>query len=99
MWMRTRGPEALARAVASCRQNAGMTQAQLARRLRINRTTLLDMEAGRNQAVARAAEALSVLGYDLVVVPRSAKVTVVEVPVDGSGGGPTPAVAVGSAQR
>jgi len=36
------------------------------------------MEAGRNQGVARAVEALSVLGYDLVVVPRNASVTVTE---------------------
>ncbi len=97
--MRTRGTEALAQAVAQCRQNAGMTQAQLARRLRINRTTLLDLEAGRNQAVARAAEALSVLGYDLVVVPRGAKVTVIEAPSDASGEKPAPAVAARSARR
>jgi len=32
------------------------------------------------QAVARAVEALSLLGYDVVVVPRNASVTVIEAP-------------------
>jgi DNA-binding XRE family transcriptional regulator len=78
MWLRPRGRDALALAVSTCRQAAGLTQEQLAQRLHINRTTVIDMEAGRNRALARAAEALSVLGYDLLVVPRSAKVTVLE---------------------
>lgn len=82
MWLRTRGPDAVSDAVAACRKGAGLTQAQLAQRLRINRTTVIDMEAGRSGALRRAAEALSILGYDLVVVPRSARVTVVEASPD-----------------
>lgn len=80
MWLRPRGQDALGQAVSTCRQAAGLTQEQLAGRLRINRTTVIDMEAGRNQALARVADALSVLGYDLLVVPRGAKVTVSEPP-------------------
>lgn len=78
MWLRPRGRDALAQAVSQCRRAAGLTQVQLAHRLRVNRTTVIDLEAGRNQAVARAVEALSVLGYDLIVVPRNASVTVTE---------------------
>lgn len=78
MWLRPRGRDALAQAVSTCRQSAGLTQEQLARRLHVNRTTILDLEAGRSKAVARAVEALSVLGYDLVVVPRDAVVSVTE---------------------
>lgn len=78
MWLRPRGRDALAQAVSACRQAAGLTQEQLAHRLHVNRTTVLDLEAGRSRAVARAVEALSVLGYDLVVVPRDAVVTVTE---------------------
>lgn len=78
MWLRLRGRDALAQAVLACRQAGGLTQEQLARRLHVNRTTVIDMEAGRNRALARTAEALSVLGYDLLVVPRGAKVTVTE---------------------
>ena len=54
------------------------------------------MEAGRNQALARVADALSALGYDLVVVPRAAKVVVVVTEADAAasseqadGSGPT----------
>ena len=50
------------KAVSTCRQAAGLTQEQFARRLRVNRTTVIDMEAGRNRAVARTVEALSLLG-------------------------------------
>jgi DNA-binding XRE family transcriptional regulator len=78
MWLRPRGQTALAQAISACRQAAGLTQAELAHRLHVNRTTVIDMEAGRNQAVARAVDALSVLGYDVIVVPRSASVTVTE---------------------
>lgn len=78
MWLRPRGRDALAQAISACRQAAGLTQEQLAHRLHINRTTVIDMEAGRNQALGRAAEALGLLGYDLLVVPRGAKVTVTE---------------------
>ena len=80
MWLRLRGSDALAQAISTCRQAAGLTQEQLGRRLQVNRTTVIDMEAGRNRALTRAAEALSVLGYDLLVVPRGAKVTVTEAP-------------------
>jgi DNA-binding XRE family transcriptional regulator len=78
MWLRPRGRDALAHAIVTCRQAAGLTQEQLAQRLRVNRTTVIDMEAGRNAALGRAAEALSLLGYDLLVVPRAAQVTVTE---------------------
>lgn len=78
MWLRPRGRDALSQAVSACRQAAGLTQEQLAHRLHVNRTTVIDMEAGRNRAVSRAVEALSVLGYDVLVVPRNASVTVTE---------------------
>lgn len=80
MWLRPRGRDALAQAVSTCRRAAGLTQEQLAQRLGVNRTTVIDMEAGRNQALTRAADALSLLGYDLVVVPRGAHVTVTDPP-------------------
>jgi DNA-binding XRE family transcriptional regulator len=78
VWLRPRGQDALAQAVSACRQAAGITQEDLARRLHVNRTTVIDMEAGRNSAMRRVGEALSLLGYDLVVVPRGARVTVIE---------------------
>ncbi len=85
MWLRPRGRDALAQALAASRQAAGLTQEELARRLHVNRTTVIDMEAGRNQALSRAADAFSLLGYDLIVVPRSAKVVVTEAGASGPG--------------
>ena len=39
-------------------------------------SSVLDVEADRNRAVARAVETVSILGYGVVVVPRNATVTV-----------------------
>ena len=55
MWLRPRGRDELAQAVLACWEASGLTQEQLAHRLRVNRTTVLNLEAGRNKAVARAA--------------------------------------------
>ncbi len=89
MWIRPRGQRALADALASARKHAGLTQSELASRLRIDRTTLLDMEAGRNKALSRWSEAMAGLGYDVVVVPRGSAVTVREpevAPAEGEHG-------------
>lgn len=53
-----------------------MTQVQLAARVGIERTTLLNLEAGRNAAVNRVIGIFGILGYDLVAVPRGARVSV-----------------------
>jgi transcriptional regulator with XRE-family HTH domain len=53
-----------------------MTQAEIARRLDMNRTTVIDMEAGRNSAVNRFVALFNRMGYDLIAVPRGARVVV-----------------------
>jgi hypothetical protein len=53
-----------------------MTQAQAARQLKMDRTTVLNMEAGRSPAVIRFVSLFSWMGYDLIAVPRGALVTV-----------------------
>ena len=78
MWYRVRGAAGLGRALAAARRTAGLTQEQLANRLRVDRTTVLVMEAGRNPALGRLVRAFSLLGYDLVAVPRTATVRVEE---------------------
>jgi DNA-binding XRE family transcriptional regulator len=78
MWFRPRGRAALGTALRQCRKEAALTQAELAERLGVNRTTVLDMEAGRNPALTRWMFAISLLGYDIAIVPRGAKVTVTE---------------------
>jgi DNA-binding XRE family transcriptional regulator len=81
MWIRPRGRTGLAEGLTAVRKAASMTQAELARRLGVNRSTVIDMEAGRNPALTRYADALALLGYDVVLVPRRAAVDVRE-PVD-----------------
>jgi hypothetical protein len=42
----------------------------------MDRTTVLNMEAGRNLAVNRFISLFGWMGYDLIAVPRGAKVSV-----------------------
>ena len=99
MWVRPRGRGALATALAACRKASGMTQESLAERLEANRTTVLNMEAGRNPALNRWADAIALLGYDIIVVPRGAKVTVVEQETAVDTAGDAQAAAVQTAPR
>ncbi len=78
MWVRPRGRRALADGLATVRKAASVTQLELAERLGANRSTVIDMEAGRNPALTRYADALALLGYDVVLVPRTAAVEVNE---------------------
>lgn len=75
-WFWLRGSKGAGRALVGVRRNAGLTQAQLAGLAGMDRTTLLNMEAGRNPAVTRFVEIFGRLGYDLIAVPRGAQVTV-----------------------
>lgn len=75
-WFWLRGEEGPGRALAGVRHEAGLTQAQIARQLRMDRTTVLNMEAGRNPAVNRFVTLFSYMGYDLIAVPRGSVVRV-----------------------
>jgi transcriptional regulator with XRE-family HTH domain len=75
-WFWLRGTDGAARALAAVRHQAGLTQAQAARQLKMDRTTALNMEAGRNPAVSRFVSLFNWMGYDLIAVPRGARVIV-----------------------
>lgn len=75
-WFWLRGADGAARALAAVRHQAGLTQAQIARQLKMDRTTVLNMEAGRNPAVNRFIGLFNWMGYDLIAVPRGARVIV-----------------------
>jgi HTH-type transcriptional regulator/antitoxin HipB len=75
-WFWLRGESGAGLALTGVRQEAGLTQQQIADRLRMDRTTVLNMEAGRNPAVNRFVSLFSWMGYDLIAVPRGAKVSV-----------------------
>jgi transcriptional regulator with XRE-family HTH domain len=78
VWFRIRGAQGVKLALSGARREKGWTQADLAERLRADRTTILNLEAGRNPGVTRFLEAFSLMGYDLIAVPKNAQVTVRE---------------------
>jgi len=75
-WFWLRGTDGAARALGAVRHQAGLTQAQVAVQLKMDRTTVLNMEAGRNPAVSRFVSLFNWMGYDLIAVPRGARVIV-----------------------
>jgi transcriptional regulator with XRE-family HTH domain len=75
-WFWLRGDTGAGSALFGARRAAGLTQAQLAELLGIDRTTVIAMESGRSAAVSRLLQAFNQLGYDLIAVPRTARVTV-----------------------
>lgn len=75
-WFWLRGEPGAGQALAGVRREAGLTQQQIADRLHMDRTTVLNMEAGRNPAVNRFISLFGWMGYDLIAVPRGAKVSV-----------------------
>ena len=76
MWFWVHPGDGIRLALAGVRRVKGLTQADLADQLGVNRTTVLDMEAGRNPAVDRFIRAFNYQGYDLIAVPRTASVSV-----------------------
>lgn len=75
-WFRIRGASGLARALSEVRRNAGVSQDELAESLGVNRLTVGRLEGKPNTIVSRVVRAFSILGYDLVAVPRGATIVV-----------------------
>lgn len=76
MWFRIRNSAGLEQALVGARAKCNLTQADIAEKLHIDRTTVIRMENGSNKNMARFVNAFSVAGYDLIAVPRNAVVTV-----------------------
>lgn len=79
-WFRIRGAAGFSRALAEARKDGGVTQEEMAARLGVSRLTVARLEGRPNTIVARVVRAFSVLGYDLVAVPRGATITVDTAP-------------------
>ena len=75
-WRRAHGSSDLGAAVAELRRAHGMSQTDLAEWIGASRGALVRLEAGSSSQLVRLMDALSVLGADLVVVPRTATVRV-----------------------
>lgn len=75
-WGKVRSASELGRRIADGRQGHHLTQGDLADWVGVDRTTVLRLEAGRVGQIDRLFDVLAILGLDLVVVPRTARITV-----------------------
>jgi transcriptional regulator with XRE-family HTH domain len=78
MWYRIRSRSGLKRALAGARRQKGISQHELAELLNVDRVTLLHLEAGKNTGAMRLIDAFNALGFDLLAVPRAARVNIDE---------------------
>jgi DNA-binding XRE family transcriptional regulator len=82
MWYWIRGARGVKQALAGARANKGISQAELAALLGVDRVTMVSLEAGKNSGAMRLIEAFNLLGFDLIAVPRTATVQVDETGAD-----------------
>jgi len=75
-WFRVMPSVGLGETLARCRRESEITQAELAARLGVDRTTVVRTEASDVAALKRVVAAFSVLGYELVALPKGADVVV-----------------------
>lgn len=73
-WYRARTPAALGAAVQGARQSADLNQDELAVRAGTSRATLSRLERGLPVTTTVLLETLAESGYEIVVVPRGARV-------------------------
>lgn len=69
------GPS-LGRAISESRKEAGLTQQELATRLRVTRGTIVRLERGEAVSLVVAMNAIRTLGRDVALVPRFSKLQV-----------------------
>jgi transcriptional regulator with XRE-family HTH domain len=74
LWYRARTSAALGAAVHGARQSVGLNQDELAGRAGTSRPTLSRLERGLPVTTTVLLEALATSGYEIVVVPRGARV-------------------------
>lgn len=82
-WFRARTTAALGSAVRRARQVAVLSQDELARRASTSRPTVSRLERGKAVASSTLLDVATACGYELVLVPRGARITVEERSGDG----------------
>ena len=78
MWTNSYSNEQLGNFIQEARKAQGMRQDEFAHMLGVSHTTLSNLEQGKNTSTKTLELALQLLGFRLVVVPKSATVTVTE---------------------
>ncbi|MDI2033195.1 hypothetical protein PJL15_00287 [Paenarthrobacter nitroguajacolicus] len=66
----------LGRAISESRKEAGLTQQELADRLKVTRGTIVRLERGEAVSLVVAMNAIRTLGRDVALVPRFSKLQV-----------------------
>jgi transcriptional regulator with XRE-family HTH domain len=66
----------LGRSISDARKEAGMTQQDLAERLKVTRGTVVRLEHGDAVSVVVAMHAIRILGRDVALVPRYSKLQI-----------------------
>lgn len=79
-WFRIPPGAGIGATLARVRQSVRMTQAELAARLDVDRTTIVRMEKTDVAALDRIVKSFAVFGYELVAVPKGATITIESEP-------------------
>lgn len=78
MWTNAYSLEDLGRFLQEARRERGITQKQMAGKLGFSPVTLSALETGKNVSAAKAERYLQMLGFRIVIVPKTADVEVRE---------------------
>lgn len=78
MWTNAYSRGAVGEFLRESRRERGITQREMAERLRFSPATLSALETGKNVSVDKLERYLQMLGYRVVIVPKIAHVEVTE---------------------
>ena len=78
MWTNAYSYEDIGQFLREARRARGITQAQMAKKLGFSTVTLSALETGKNVSSAKVERYLQMLGYRMVIVPKTARVEVSE---------------------
>ena len=78
MWTNAYSYEDIGQFLREARRARGITQTQMAKKLGFSTVTLSALETGKNVSSAKVERYLQMLGYRMVIVPKTAQVEVSE---------------------
>jgi transcriptional regulator with XRE-family HTH domain len=76
LWFRARRPQSFGAAIKTLRENSGQNQSEFAERASTSRATISRIEGNGQVSLGTAMAAVNELGYEIVIVPRGAVITI-----------------------